>query len=458
MKKLYSYILPPWVVVGVVVFIVGGFVLTKIFGPGSDLPRVTCNAAKSCLEQGKQFYKDGFFQPAEQAFKKVLEAQPENPEALAQLSRLAFYSNNLKDAEALSQKALRFDAENKIAKEILPLVYYRQNEFAKAAPLIGNLGNQPQSDRLGSFETQALYQIEATSETLRIPFIKSDPVPVVRVSVNGGAPVDFIIDTGTAELVIDSSLANQAGAKTYGKSKGGYIGSLQAGYEYGRVDSIAFAEAESSSGSRWTIKNVPVQVQDLSSLRAIYEKIEIKGIIGTNFLYQFIATIDYPENVFILRKKEAARSQELLELAKSTREIKIVPFWLAGDHYIVARGTVNKSASMLFFVDTGLAGGGFSAPLSTIRRANVHLSDQAGTAPEGHEGKERMVGFTTDLTLGEAKVRDVLGLADVFPEKLEYQFGFRIGGLVSHQFFHDYAVTFDFISMNLFLEHKEITP
>jgi hypothetical protein len=457
MKKLYSYVLPPWIVVGVVVFILGGFVLTKLFGPGSDLPRVTCKAAKSCVEQGKQFFKDGYFQPAEQAFKKTLEAEPENAEALAQLGRLAFYSNNLKEAEAFSQKALALDTENKIAKEILPLVYYRSNDFAKAAPLIADLGNQAQSDRFSSFETQALYQVEATSETLRIPFIKGDPVPVVRVSVNGGAPVDFIIDTGAAEMVIDKSLASQAETKTFGKSKGGYTGSLQTDYEYGRVDSIAFAETESSSRGNWVIKNVPVHVQDLSSLRAVYEKIEIKGIIGTNFLYQFIATIDYPENVLILRKKEAARSEELLELAKSTKEIKIVPFWLTGDHYIVARGTINKSASMLFFIDTGLAGGGFSAPPSSIRRANVNLSDQAGMPAEGHEGKERIVGFTTDLTLGEAKVRGVLGVADIFPEKLEYQFGFRIGGLVSHQFFHEYAVTFDFISMNLFLEQKEIT-
>jgi tetratricopeptide (TPR) repeat protein len=459
MKKIYSYLLPPWILLSVVAFALAGVVLTHLLGPGSNIPKVTCNSTKSCLDQGKKFYKEGFFPPAEQAFKKVLDSNPENVEALTQLGRLALYKNDLKVAESLLQKALALDAENKIAKETLPLVYYRSNDFSKAAPLVADLGNQPLSDRLNSFETQPLFQIESDSETLRIPFVKTDPVPVVRVSVNGKTPVDFIIDTGTAELVIDSTLAQQIGAKTFGKSTSGDAGGLPIEYEYGRVDSVSFAEAESSSGGSWRVKNIPVHVQNLRALGSIFDKLEIKGIIGTAFLYQFIATVDYPENALILRKKASERSQELAELAKSNKEIFAVPFWLAGDHYIVAWGTINKSAPMLFFVDTGLAGGSFLAPPSTITRSGIHLPEGPSVdfAGSGTEGKARAVPFTSELTLGEVKIRSVLGFADVFPEKLEYQFGFRIGGLVSHQFFRGYAVTFDFISMTIFMELKEIT-
>jgi tetratricopeptide (TPR) repeat protein len=457
MKKIYSLVLPPWILIAVVAFAVTGFVLTQILGPGSAIPKVTCQSAKSCLAQGKKFYKDGFFPPAEQAFKKVLESNPESVEALAQLGRIAFYKNELKEAEAVLQNALALDAENQIAKETLPWIYYRMNEYTKAAPLIAELGNQPLSDRLNSFETQALYQIEAESETLRVPFVKTDPVPVVRVSINGSAPVDFIIDTGAAELVIDSSLAQQMGVKTFGKAKVGYVGGLQTEFEYGRVDSVSFAEAESASGGHWTVRNIPVHVQNLKALGSIFDKLEIKGIIGTAFLYQFIATINYPESVLILRKKDPERSQELVELAKSTKEVFAVPFWMTGDHYLVAWGTVNKSEPMLFWIDSGLAGGAFLAPLSTLTRASIKTTAQPGIEAAS-DGKPRSASFTSQLTLGEVKVRDVLGFADVFPEKLEYQFGYRIGGIVSHQFFREYAVTFDFISMNIFMEKKEISP
>ncbi|MBI1741946.1 aspartyl protease family protein [Candidatus Acetothermia bacterium] len=458
MNKLYSYVIPPWILLIVIAFAVSGYVFTQILGPGSNIPKANCNSIKGCLAQGKQFYKSGFFPPAEKAFKKVLDKDPENAEALAQLGRIAFYKNQLKEAESFFQKALTVDSKNQIAKELLPLVYYRLNEFAKAAPLESELGNQPLSDRLNSFENQPLYQIEAKNETLRVPFIKTDPVPVVRISVNGSAPVDFIIDTGAAELVIDSSLAQRVGAKTFGKSKTGYPGGLQTEYEYGRVDSVSFEESESSSGGNWSIKNVPVHVQNLRALAVIFKDVEIKGIIGTTFLYQFLATIDYPEGALILRKKDAARSTELVALAKSTKEIFSVPFWMAGDHYIVAWGTLNKGAPTLFFVDTGLAGGAFLAPPSTIHQAGITVVEHQGIDGEKDEGRPQGVPFSAnELTLGEVKAREVLSFADVFPEKLEYQFGFRIGGIVSHQFFREYAVTFDFISMNIFLEHKEIS-
>ncbi|MBI3660216.1 aspartyl protease family protein [Candidatus Acetothermia bacterium] len=419
MKKLYSYVIPPWILLIVIAFAVSGYVFTQILGPGSNIPKANCNSLKGCLDQGKQFYKSGFFPPAKQAFKKALDKDPENAEALAQLGRIAFYENQLQEAESLFQKALVIDSKNQIAKELLPLVYYRLNEFAKAVPLENELGNQSLSDRLNSFENQPLYQIEAKKETLRVPFIKTDPVPVVRISVNGSAPVDFIIDTGAAELVIDSSLAQHVGAKTF---------------------------------------NVPVHVQNLRALAVIFKDVEIKGIIGTTFLYQFLATIDYPEGALILRKKDAARSTELVALAKSTKEIFSVPFWMAGDHYIVAWGTLNKSAPTLFFVDTGLAGGAFLAPPSTIHQAGITVVEHQGIDGEKDEGRPQGVPFSAnELTLGEVKAREVLSFADVFPEKLEYQFGFRIGGIVSHQFFREYAVTFDFISMNIFLEHKEIS-
>ena len=47
---------------------------------------------------------------------------------------------------------------------------------------------------------------------------------------------------------------------------------------------------------------------------------------------------------------------------------QVVPFCLAGTHYILALGTFNGSEPMLLFVDTGLKDGAFAAPMSTIKR------------------------------------------------------------------------------------------
>ncbi|HEY6768564.1 MAG TPA: hypothetical protein VI386_27715, partial [Candidatus Sulfotelmatobacter sp.] len=59
------------------------------------------------------------------------------------------------------------------------------------------------------------------------------------------------------------------------------------------------------------------------------------------------------------------------------------------------------------------------------------------------------------LFLGDARGEKIKGMTGIFPPSLENAFGFRIAGLISHQFFRPYAVTFDFTAMRLFLEGNE---
>jgi len=55
------------------------------------------------------------------------------------------------------------------------------------------------------------------------------------------------------------------------------------------------------------------------------------------------------------------------------------------------------------------------------------------------------------LTLGDVQHTDINGVYGVFPESLERGQGFRIAGLVSHQFFRSHSVTFDFDGMRMLL-------
>lgn len=56
-----------------------------------------------------------------------------------------------------------------------------------------------------------------------------------------------------------------------------------------------------------------------------------------------------------------------------------------------------------------------------------------------------------EVTLGSAVRHDVPGLAGAFPDWFESGFGFRIGGLPTHQFFKPYALTFDFARMQILM-------
>jgi hypothetical protein len=134
-----------------------------------------------------------------------------------------------------------------------------------------------------------------------------------------------------------------------------------------------------------------------------------------------------------------------------------MPFWMASDHVIVARGRVNDAPPALLFVATGVASR-FACAESTIEQAALSLNRQGSIVPAVARGT-RMVAFVVnDLYLGEARRQNVSGLAGAFPPVLEHVYGFRIAGLISHQFFRPYAVTFDFAGMQIFLSGPAPKP
>jgi hypothetical protein len=123
---------------------------------------------------------------------------------------------------------------------------------------------------------------------------------------------------------------------------------------------------------------------------------------------------------------------------------------------IVARGRVNQAAALLL-VATGVTVG-FTCPESMIEQAALTF-DRNGSVVPATERRANVAGFmVNDLYLGEARQQKVAGLAGAFPAGWEHAYGFRIGGLVGHQFFRSYAVTFDFSGMRLFLSGAAPPP
>jgi hypothetical protein len=171
-------------------------------------------------------------------------------------------------------------------------------------------------------------------------------------------------------------------------------------------------------------------------------------------LSHFLVTLDYPGGKLILRQKTKDQLQPLEHDARDGKAI-VIPFWLAGEHFIVAWGRVNRSKPMLLFVDTGLAGGGFLCPESTLKDAAIQLPLGPAFEGIGGGGKVKIVPYeVAELSLGDAREQKIRAFFGAFPDRIEYSEGFRIAGIISHQFFRPYALTFDFSEMRLFLKRK----
>lgn len=394
-------------------------------------------------------FASGRFNEAEAIYRKLVKGDQDDPQAILRLGEIALFNNRFTEAEVWLSKAIDSQSADTRPKVLLAEVYYRQDKFQKAASLLRSIGRKVVAEKLMSFKDTRPYQIDTKEDYTSVRFIMTDPLPVVEVRVNGSKNVNFLIDTGASELVIDTEFAKEIGVVEFGQQIGTFAGGKKAQFRNGRIDSIVLGD--------FAIKNVPVHIMNVRRFsKPIFGGTRIDGIVGTVLLYHLISTLDYPEGRMILRLKT---KKNLKELEKESIDRIVVPFWMAGDHFMVAWGKVNKSGPLLFFVDTGLAGGGFTCPQATVEEAGIKLNKDLAGEGIGGGGKVEVIPFLVDsLALGDVKEYNVHGLNTSAPFPLEYSFGFRIGGLISHGFFKNYSLTFDFKGMRLLLERSFPLP
>ena len=227
----------------------------------------------------------------------------------------------------------------------------------------------------------------------------------------------------------------------FGAVQGTFSGGQHAEVQQGRIETLTVGD--------WTIKNLPTAVFPLRQLSKDFGVKRIDGCLGTTLLYHFLATMDYPHGELVLRRKTA----ESLEQFKATSSGKSVPIWMASDHFMVGWGRVETLPPTLLFVDTGLAEAGVKLADSVIKEAGIKLQEDKASEGVGGGGKLKIVPYTVhQLSFGDIKEENVPGLYDG-PFPWENMFGFHLAGMVGHDFFKRYAVTFDFHNMQIFLEY-----
>lgn len=402
------------------------------------------SAGAGPLDQADSLWAAGWFTQAGAIYAPINDANLNDYRSTLQLGRLAVYTNQFFEAESKLVHAIELKPEDIEPKLLLAESYWRQDRYSDAVPLLRQAGRELEASLAESFGESQPYEVSWGTDWTPIKFEASEPLPVVKARVNQSKDAYFMIDTGAPGLVLDSAYAASIGARIFGMREGTFDGGWKAPIVLGAVDSVTVGNAH--------VKRLPVAIQNLErSSAALFPGRQLAGILGTGFLYHFIATLDYPKAQLILRKSSMWFSKHVEPQWIADGQIA-VPFAMAGDHYVVARGGLNDVDSLLYFVDTGLAGGGFDAPRGTLDRAGIRLlEDQAGEGIGGG-GAVRVVPFVAEkLRLGRAEVASVRGLsAGVFP--LEHALGFHIDGLISHGFLKNHAVTFDFQTMQMFLK------
>lgn len=407
---------------------------------------------RSEIDSANRLFQVGKFAEAGKLYSRMADENPKNYSVALEVGRIALLANRLDDAQKWLERAAALEPGVPDAKVMLAEAFYRRDDYQNAAASLRGVESSnrlltsqyPTLDvaQLESFKGQTPYEIQGNGLSTRLKFLKTDPLPLVSVRVNGGDKVTFFIDTGASEVLLDTDFARELGIPKFGSVQGTFSGGRRADVQSGRIDSLTVGD--------WTVKNVPVAVMALRQLSKDLGIERIDGCIGTNVLYHFLATLDYPHGELVLRQKTAT-GLEQFRAASSGRGAE-VPFWIAGDHFMVGWGRVETIPPVLLFVDTGLAGAGVKLAEPVLKEAQIKLQQDKAFEGAGGGGKLKIVPYTVRrISLGDITANNVPGLYDG-PFPWENTFGFHLAGMVGHDFFRPYAVTFDFEGMRIFLQ------
>jgi tetratricopeptide (TPR) repeat protein len=366
------------------------------------------------IEAANLLFQSGKFAEADKIYEEIEAQDPKDYAAILQLGRVALLANRLDDAQMWLERAIALHPDNADAKVMLAEAFWRRDDFQKAAAALNGVevsSNQllisqyPALNvaKLESFKGQTPYEVQGDGQVTRVKFLKTDPLPLVSVRVNGGDEVTFFIDTGGSEVALDTEFAKELGLPQFGEVQGTFSGGQNAKVQQTRIDSLALGD--------WTVKNLPAITIALRQLSESFGVKRIDGILGTTLFYHFLATLDYPQGELVLRRKDA-KSLEQFAAESSARSVA-VPFWMASDHFMVGWGRVETLPPTLLFVDTGLAGAGAKLAEPVIKQAGIKLEEDKAYEGAGGGGKLKIVPYTVSrLSFGDIEERNVPGLYD----------------------------------------------
>ncbi len=119
----------------------------------------------------------------------------------------------------------------------------------------------------------------------------------VAVSINHSGPFEFLLDTGTQTTTVDPSIVAELGLATLGVEKVAGIG-FEASASSAQLDLLE-AGSHAVTGER-------VLVYSLHSLQSV--GLNIRGVLGEDFLEHFDVLIDYTHTLLCLDDSQALRT------------------------------------------------------------------------------------------------------------------------------------------------------
>jgi Aspartyl protease/Tetratricopeptide repeat len=418
---------------------VGAAALLPLAGVGGEglAGSVDAQAARP-ISDPDELFRLGRFKEADRAYRRLLRKNPENAHALARRGYIALLSNEFETAKAFLTRAIELAPDDTFSKLQLANTFVRQDQLAPAVPLLQGLGETEQAWAVTYASISGTpYDVHGADSTT-VPLPALDPLPHFELSVNGMEPQRFMFDTGGGPLNLTKETAERAGLVGLATSHT-FAAGQQLALTHGVAPSIRIGEVE--------LRNVPVTWADFMVLPELPDGTPPAGFVGNDIFYRFLTTLDYAGRSLVLRRKTKTELQRFQAKARRAGA-EVLPLWLA-DHLACTLGSLNDYGPRVVLLDSGAAGFGFISIERFARASGIELGDP------GQFGLYEVV--AEEISLGDAVGLDMPGLVRpdscpsgqcVLPPDL---FPFEVICAFTHEFYKPFAVTFDFVDMNLYI-------
>ena len=404
---------------------------------------------------GATILASGDFHNSVEEFRTALSIQENEALAICGLAMVDFYENRLESAMKGLRRAVSLDASEPDYIFNLGQAAARSERYKEAADSYERfLAIAPKTDtdrrnrirglidflrylgRQGS-----LYGLAGESKTV-MPFESVDGRPVLKVRVNNShEPLRFVLDTGSGMSVVSEETAKKLGLRTV--ARGGLARAVGGGGKFEIV--YGFLNSLDLGGVK--VESVPVYIRHFYD-----EKTPVDGYIGLSVISKFIASVDYGDNLFTLRRPSETNVSDLwggpvlrngaAPVAPGVLEIPLRTTssgFLSGEVHLEG---VEKPLN--FIIDTGASVTVVSEKLALEEDLNSYLEPTRmrifGAAGIAEDVKSLML---PKVMLGTF-TRERISAAVLDLEPVNETAGFTQNGILGGNYLRHFRVSFDF--------------
>jgi len=277
---------------------------------------------------GSAILASGDFHNSVEEFRTALSIQSNEALAVAGLAMVDFYENRLELAVRGLRRAVSLDSAEPDYIFNLGQAAARSERYREAADSYErflSIAPKTDADRRARIRglidflrylgrQGSLYVLAGDSRTT-MPFESFDGRPILKVRVNNNREtLRFVLDTGSGMSVISEETAKKLSLRAV--ARGGMARAVGGGGKfeivYGFLNSLTVGDVR--------IESVPVYIRHFFD-----NKTPIDGYLGLSVISKFIASVDYGDNLFTLRRPSEGNVKDLWGVPISRNGILPLP-------------------------------------------------------------------------------------------------------------------------------------